>query len=52
MSIAGIYEVIAATALIIVGIFVAYDGMSSMVWGALMILLGVLILIFRLAGLG
>jgi len=33
MSIAGIYEIIAAIALIIVGIFVAYDGLSSRVWG-------------------
>ena len=52
MSIAGIYEIIAAIALIIVGIFVAYDGLSSRVWGAVMILLGVLTLIFSLARLG
>lgn len=50
MIIAGVHEVIAGIALIIAGFFVGYDGRSSMIWGALMILLGILLLIFWLAG--
>jgi hypothetical protein len=51
MIIAGVHEAIAGIALIIVGLFVGYDGRSSMILGALMILLGVLLLIFWSAGL-
>ncbi len=50
MIIAGVHEVIAGIALIIAGLFVGYDGRSSMIWGAFMILLGVLLLIFWSAG--
>jgi membrane protein DedA with SNARE-associated domain len=50
MVIAGIHEAIAGIALIVAGLFVGYDGRSSMIWGALMILLGVLLLIFWSAG--
>jgi hypothetical protein len=50
MIIAGVHEVIAGIALIIAGLFVGYDGRSSMSWGAFMILLGVLLLIFWSAG--
>jgi hypothetical protein len=51
MIIAGVHEVIAAIALIIAGIFVGYDGLSSMIWGALMILLGISLLILWSVGL-
>jgi hypothetical protein len=50
MMIAGVHEVIAAIALIIVGLFVAYDGRSAKIWGALMVALGVLLLIFGSTG--
>ena len=46
----GVYEVIIAIALIIAGILVAFDGLLSKAWGALMVLLGVLLLIFWLSG--
>jgi hypothetical protein len=48
--IAGIYEVIAAIALVITGIWIARDGPSAIVWGGLLILLGALILGFWLSG--
>jgi hypothetical protein len=51
MTFAGVHEVIAGIALIIAGLYVGYDGPSSMIWGALMILLGLLLLIFWSAGL-
>jgi hypothetical protein len=51
MVIVGVHEVIAGVALIAAGVFVGYDGPSSMIWGALMILLGILLLILWLAGL-
>jgi hypothetical protein len=51
MVIAGLHEVIAGIALIIAGLFVGYDGPSSMIWGAVMILLGVLLLVFWSVGL-
>jgi len=52
MRIAGVHEVIAGIALIIVGLVVGYDGpSSSMIWGAVMILLGILLLIFWSVGL-
>jgi hypothetical protein len=47
----GVYEAIIAIALIIAGILVAFAGPGSRVWGALMMLLGVLLLIFWLSGL-
>jgi membrane protein DedA with SNARE-associated domain len=50
MIIAGVHEVIAGIALIVAGLFVGYDGRSSMIWGALMIVLGILLLIFWSAG--
>jgi len=53
MSFAGVYEIyeaIIAIALIIAGILVAFDGLASRAWGALMVLLGVLLLIFWLSG--
>jgi hypothetical protein len=52
MSFAGVYEVyeaIIAIALIIAGMLVVFSG-PVRVWGALMILLGVLLLIFWLSG--
>jgi hypothetical protein len=51
MIMAGVHEVIAGVALILAGLFVGYDGRSSMIWGALMIVLGILLLIFWSAGL-
>ena len=54
MHFAGVYEVyeaIIAIALIIAGILFAFDGTFSRLSGALMILLGVLLLIFWLSGL-
>ena len=54
MSFAGVYEVyeaIIAIALIIAGILFAFDGPVSRTWGALMVLLGVLLLVFWLSGL-
>jgi membrane protein DedA with SNARE-associated domain len=51
MVIAGLHEVIAGIALIIAGLFVGYDGPSSMIWGAVLILLGVLLLVFWSVGL-
>jgi len=51
MILAGVHEVIAGIALIIAGIFVGYDGPSSMIWGALMVLLGILLLILWSVGL-
>ena len=50
MSTAGVHEVIAGIALIITGIFVRRDGRSGIVWGTLMILLGLLVLVFWLSG--
>jgi hypothetical protein len=50
MIIAGVHEVIAGIALIVAGLFVGYNGRSSMIWGALMIVLGILLLIFWSAG--
>jgi Na+/H+ antiporter NhaD/arsenite permease-like protein len=52
IRIAGVHEVIAAVALIITGIFIGRDGPSSIIWGALMILLGLLVLVFWLSGKG
>ena len=46
-----VYEAIIAIALIIAGILVAFDGPASRAWGALMALLGALLLIFWLSGL-
>jgi len=46
-----VYEAIIAIALIIAGILVAFEGLVSRAWGALMVLLGVLLLIFWLSGL-
>jgi hypothetical protein len=51
MMIAGVHEVIAGIALIIAGFFVGSDGPSSMIWGAVMVVLGILLLIFWSAGL-
>lgn len=51
MIIAGVHEAIAGIALIVVGVFLGYDGRSSMIWGALMILLGVVLLLFWSTGL-
>ena len=51
MMIAGVHEVIAGIALIVTGLFVGYDGPSSMIWGAAMILLGILLLILWSVGL-
>ena len=50
MMFAGMHEVIAASALIVVGLLVGYDGWSSRIWGALMIVLGVLLLILWSVG--
>jgi hypothetical protein len=54
MRFAGVYEVyeaIIAIALIIAGVLFAFNGLVSRVWGALLILLGALLLIFWLSGL-
>ena len=51
MMIAGVHEVIAGIALIVAGLFVGNDGPSSMIWGAVMILLGILLLILWSVGL-
>jgi len=54
MTFAGVYEVyeaIIAIATIVAGILVAFDGPVARAWGALMMLLGVLLLIFWLSGL-
>ena len=49
--IADIYNVIAGIALIIAGIFLSYGGRAdSRIWGALMTLLGVVILILNMQG--
>ena len=50
MRTAGVHEVIAGIALIITGIFVGRDGRSGIVWGTLMIFLGLLVLVFWLSG--
>ena len=51
--IADIYDVTAGVALIITGIYLWYDGGSgSRIWGALIILLGVVILILNTLGMG
>jgi Flp pilus assembly protein TadB len=44
----GIYEVIAGITLMITGVVLGYDGL----WGAMMILLGVLLLLVWLARMG
>jgi len=44
----GIYQVIVGITLMITGLVLGYDGF----WGALMILLGVLLLLFWLAQMG
>jgi len=49
--IADLYNVIAGIALTIAGIFLGYDGgTGSRIWGALMILLGVVMLILNMLG--
>jgi len=51
--IADIYDVTAGVALIITGIYLWYDGGSgSRIWGALIILLGVVVLILNTLGMG
>jgi hypothetical protein len=47
---ASVYEVIAAIALIITGIWIGRGGPSAIVWGGLLILLGALVLGFLLSG--
>ncbi len=48
--IADIYDVTAGVSLIIAGVILWYGGGSSGIWGALMILLGVVVLILNMLG--
>mgnify|MGYP003439267253 CR=1 FL=1 len=49
-AIADIYDVTAGITLIIAGAILWYGGGSSRIWGAVMILLGVVVLILNMLG--
>jgi hypothetical protein len=48
--IADIYDVTAGVVLIVAGVILWYDGGRSRIWGALMVLLGAVVLILNMLG--